>query len=408
METKQSSSYKWIILGLLWLGIFVGSYAQFQLPAIAREVIQKYHLSSSQFASLVSAPMWMAIFFSIFAGALSDKFGVKRIVTIGFIISSIGLFMRIYADNYTAFYVSMVALGAAPTFLNPNRAKVLGTWFGREKLSMVMGISLTTGGLATSIATGTTAFFQTTESAFTFAFILCLSIGILWVAFMKDKPNDAVEEKIITEQDKNNKSIWSYLAIAVKNRNVWKIGLALLMVMTFMSTILIFLPKILNEARGFDAIKAGIYSASIPLGSLAGGLLSPLIYMKVGRYKPCLIAYAVIGAALAFISWQAPEGTLMIITTFLTGFCMGAPMPLLMSYPMLLPEIGRENAASASGLAATIQLLGPVLVVPYVITPIAGNNTYLLIGLASFAMLLMGTISFLLPELGKKVNTKSA
>ena len=405
MEKNKSGNYKWVILALMWVGVFIGSYAQYQLSPLAGELIGTMGLDNSQFASLIGAPMWFAIFFGLFGGALSDKFGVKKMVAFGFVFSVIGLFLRINAASYGMFFIAMVLSGGAATFLTPNRSKVLQQWFGPENLSVAMGICLTTSGLAQTLAIGTTAMLPSMKVAFTIAFVACLVIGICWILFMKDSPMQADAGKTQeAKQAQNAESLLDCLKVALKSKNIWLTGMALLCVMVFTSTFNTFLPKILNEVRGFDSVKAGAYATPISMGSCISGLIVPWIYKKVGKYKPCLLAFSILGAALAFISWQAPEGIIMIVATFMTGFFMGASFPLLMSFPVLFKEIGPRYAASAGGLVATIQLLASPLVIPYIVTPFAGTSVYKLLGAACVFMLLMGVIVLFLPALGMKAK----
>ena len=54
---SQSSLYRWGILSVIWLATFIGCLAQFQVAALAFKIIPELHLTSSQFALIMSAPM---------------------------------------------------------------------------------------------------------------------------------------------------------------------------------------------------------------------------------------------------------------------------------------------------------------------------------------------------------------
>jgi NNP family nitrate/nitrite transporter-like MFS transporter len=81
---------------------------------------------------------------------------------------------------------------------------------------------------------------------------------------------------------------------------------------------------------------------------------------------------------------------------------MGGLMPLLMSIPVQLPEIGPVYAGTAGGFTGTLQLLGAVVIPTYIAAPIAGNNMRLFFLSGGVCMALVFVLVFFLPEPGKK------
>jgi len=66
----------------------IGSLPQFQVAALAFRIIPELQLTSSQFALIMSAPMLPAVLLSLVAGSLADRFGVKKVVAVGFAFSA--------------------------------------------------------------------------------------------------------------------------------------------------------------------------------------------------------------------------------------------------------------------------------------------------------------------------------
>jgi NNP family nitrate/nitrite transporter-like MFS transporter len=75
-------------------------------------------------------------------------------------------------------------------------------------------------------------------------------------------------------------------------------------------------------------------------------------------------------------------------------------MPILMSIPIRLPEIGPLYAGTSGGFTSTLQLLGGVIIPSFVITPIDGANMMLYYILSGFCMLAVAGLGILIPELG--------
>ena len=68
----------------------------------------------------------------------------------------------------------------------------------------------------------------------------------------------------------------------------------------------------------------------------------------------------------------------------LTGIAIGGNIPLAMGDIINFKGIGPEYVGTASGLVATIQLIGAVVLPSYVLIPIASGNLNTLFILAAF------------------------
>ncbi|GEA17295.1 MFS transporter [Moorella sp. E306M] len=390
--------YRWIILVVVWLGAFIGSYAQFQLPPLAYKLMPELNLTPSQYASILTAPMLPAVFFSIVAGTLADRFGVKRVVTVGFIFATVGIFFRYVATNYWQMLILMALAGTSSAFLNANIAKILGAWFPPEQLSKAMGIYITSPTFAMSVGMATTAMFSSIKAAFITAGIGCILTAVIWVALAKDKPEGAPELPAMP--------VAQYLGVAARSKNVWLVGLALLFMMGGAMAFSGFLPDALHSVRGIDPVTAGFLASMGTIGTLLGSILGPIICDRIGYMRRFLFSAGALGAVTIFYSWQAPLGAWIWMMLILSGVLAGAAGPILMSFPMLLPEIGPVYAGSAGGLMATLQLIGAVAIPTFIIAPLAGHNYYMMFGLAGMSIFLLGIVSLFLPELGRKAIVK--
>jgi NNP family nitrate/nitrite transporter-like MFS transporter len=374
------------------LASFIGSYAQFQLPPLAYKLMPALNISASKFAALMGGPMTGSIFICILGGALADRFGVKKVVTVGLAFSVIGCTFRYAATSFWPFLFLTILAGLASGLLVGNLAKLFGAWFLPEQMGKIMGICMVSPALAMFAGTATTPFFPSDASAFIFSGVVCLIILILWLIFAKNKPEGAPDLPILPAAQ--------YLGKAARSRSVWLAGGCLFFVMGSIMTFGDFLPKVLHDLKGISPEKAAVYGSMATLGSVFGSLLGPMICNRMGVMKRYLIIVGLLGAAATFWSWQLPLGAAMVIALILAGSLQYAVGPLISSLPMLLPEIGPVYAGSAGGIIATLQVLGAV-VVP-IITPLVGANVTVLFGLAALSMALMILPVSFLPELGTR------
>jgi MFS family permease len=386
--------YRWIILAVAMLVGFIGSYAQFQLPPLAYKLIPALHMSPSQFAALMAGPMTGAIFICILGGTLADRYGVKKVVTVGLVLAVIGCTFRYAATSFWSFFFLMVLVGLSSALLSTNLAKLFGAWFPPEQMGTIVGIYMISIALAMFSGTATTALFPSEAGAFIFSGVVCFFTLILWLILARNKPEGMPGAPILPAT--------KYLGKAAQSSGIWLAGACMFFVMGSTMTFSTFLPNVLHDLRGIGPVQAGLYGSLATFGGAFGSFLGPVICRRMGLMKPYLVIISLLGAAGAFWSWQLPVGPAIVIALILAGFFQSAITPTILSMPMLLPEIGPAYAGSAGGIISTLQVLGAVLVPTFVITPLAGPNVTVLFGLAGLCFALIIIPVLFLPELGSR------
>jgi NNP family nitrate/nitrite transporter-like MFS transporter len=373
---------------------FIGGYAQFQLPPLAYKLIPALHISSSQFAALMSGPMTGSIFICILGGTLADRYGVKKVVALGLVLAVIGCTFRYAVTSFWPFFFLTILTGLAAGLLTSNLAKLFGAWFPPEQLGMVMGVYMISAMLAQFFGTATTALFPSEASAFIFSGVLCLVILILWLILAKNKLEGSGDLPILPATQ--------YFGKAAQSRGIWLAGICMFLIMGSVMTFAGFLPNVLHNLRGIGPVQAGVYGSLGNLGGVFGSFMGPVICNRMGVMKPYLVIISLLSAAGTFWSWQLPVGPAIVIALILAGFLQNAISPIFFSLPMLLPEICPVYAGSAGGIIATLQVLGAVLIPTFVITPLAGPRVTVLFGLAALCFALVIIPVLFLPELGSR------
>ncbi|KAB0493494.1 MFS transporter [Pseudomonas psychrophila] len=390
-----------LMLVITCLGMFSGSYAQFQLPPLAARLIPELGITNPEFASLVTAPMIPSILLGIIAGILCDRMGIKKIIGIGLAFGAFGGLARLFATNYTEMMIFLAFSGAGSAFLNANLAKIISSWFPPEQMSKVMGIVLMAGTGGMVIGMGTTALFPSTDSAFIFGGCLCLVSTILWLIVVRDNRIDVISQAEPAE------SLLAILSVTAKNPALWTVGFCLAFTMGGMMAFSTFLPLALSHLKSLDPITAGAIGSTVLLGNLVSALLSPIIAQKIGYYKPYFLTLGLLAGAGIYFGWTVDEAYLTPVM-FMTGLCIGGVMPLFMISPALIKSIGPKYAGAAGGIMTTLMLIGAVFIPAIVITPLGGDNYQLIFALSGGCLILMGLCAQLLPEFGPKARRSAA
>ncbi|ERI99145.1 hypothetical protein HMPREF0262_02133, partial [Clostridium sp. ATCC 29733] len=157
-------------MAVFFFGLLAVNYAQYQLSPLGPEITAALGLNAAQFSSAFSAPMIPAFLLSFFAGALSDRWGVRRVAGVGLAVSALGTALRPLCGSYLGLMGSMVLLGVGMAFLNANTAKVVGNWYPPQRAGTVAGAVLTSSPVGMTAALATTALLPSAKAAYWVAF----------------------------------------------------------------------------------------------------------------------------------------------------------------------------------------------------------------------------------------------
>lgn len=394
--STKISGYAWVVLIVLFLTNTLLSIAIFQIGGLAGLLIEQVGLDGSQIAMVLSVPMLASAIFGIPVGALADRFGVKQVVVAGLVVSTIGAVARISADNFWMLFLWMFLLGVGMACTNSNAAKLAGAWFPPERIGFAMGVFVAASGCGSTIALATTPLFGSIQGAFTFSAVGIGVLLVLWLTVVRNKPADAPEMPVMP--------MGKSFAVAARNKYIWIGGVALFFMMGTYVTHAGFLSNGLVVGKGADPVSAGLVASCVTFSFIFGGIIGPILAQRVGRIKPFLGPTGVICAVVSYLSWMVAFGPLTWVFLILTGLFLGMSVPIIMSLPMSLPDIGPAYAGSAGGILSTWQMAGSFFLSSYVITPLAGDSMDVLFLIISIGYLVYGAVMFFLPELGAKAK----
>ncbi|MDF7682266.1 MFS transporter [Lactobacillus sp. ESL0679] len=388
MENERSmpalSSYRWVILAVLSLMSMTSSYVQFQVSALATRIMPVLHITPTQFSSLLMAPMLVAVFLSIPGGTLGDKFGPKKVVASGFIISIIGAFGRLVANNFATMMIALLMFGVYMALGNANSTKIIGTWF-KQDTGIAMGIWFGCGTIGTTLSQLTGVLFKTVQAAYMFSSCVLVVVACFWVLLIRNAPKGEAIPK--------REPVTKYFGVAARSKRVWMLcicgGIVSAASMSFIGT----LPQILINSKGINPAVAGVMTSCASMGALVGSMVGPAIIKKLNNARPFMLFAVILSGIMIFMNTKLTGGALMMCNLALGGLFGSMTGPVLKGMTIQLPEIGPKYAGSAGGIGGTVSMLLSY-VVPVMISAIAGHNPVMTIGLQ--ALLHVSAVIFIL------------
>lgn len=354
---------------LLFLGMFIGNYGNYQLSAVPGSVYQAYGLTDMQFSSIMTAPMFPSIFLSIIIGILVDRFGISRMVSLCFVVAAAGYVLRVFAADYMSMFVAMALTGVGCMVLNANLAKIVSALYPMNKVGTVVGILMAGSTGAMAVAYATTALFPSLEAAFWTAAAVSIVVALLWLLVVREKHFAAgatgTAETVPVKQA---------LVSCMKSRNIWLLGISLMFLLGGATVISNFQVSALTALKGYSEGYAGTFGTVLMVGSILGSIFIPVLVGKLGKKVPVLLLLCGLLAAACMVGIIALSPAGIYVTSFLNGALRSGIIAVMMSLPVMFPEIGPRYAGTAGGLAVTLELLGAVIIPTYIIVPLGGGS----------------------------------
>jgi NNP family nitrate/nitrite transporter-like MFS transporter len=247
----------------------------------------------------------------------------------------------------------------------PNLSKLVAIWFPPKQSGLASGIYVTAFPLGSGIGLATGPYFGGWQTAFLYVGIFSTALALLWILFGRSVPKGI---RIGMPPPTNA------IKVAIKSKNIWLLGLSLLLFNGGFFGFSGNLPSALASIRNISPQEAGIISSLLTFAGIPGSLLFPLISDKVGFRKP-FIYTAVISALCLYLAWVLAPGIDTYILIVVAGFISAAVLPIFLTMPVEWTEIGHEYAGGATGLVVALGSVGGSLIPLLVVTPLMAAGT---------------------------------
>ena len=386
---NKRKKYGILIAAICFAVYFIGNYMQYQLSPLAATVMKELSLNESQYSSIFTANLFPAIFLSLISGLLVDRFGPRITVGLAVILAALGGIGRIFAASYSVMWISMLLSGLGCLFLTSSSAKILFPYFSAAQLGGVVGIVTAGSNVGMFVATATTAWFPGTKSAYIFSAVLGILLAVCWFLFIRKQDGGS-------EEDIRSASIRDSLRVCLKNRYVWIAGLTMFFLLIAQVVTSGFLPVALQTVHGMSEKVSGYMTSAFMLGAIAGSAFGPRLLNAVRSRRAYLLASILVAGICIAFSWKISSPILMAVVLLIGGAALNQFIPIIYAFPVGVKEIGPTYSATATGLIATIEMIGATQVPARILTPLFGNNYGgLLISAGCICLLAMITINFL-------------
>jgi OPA family sugar phosphate sensor protein UhpC-like MFS transporter len=329
------------------------------LPAIALDL--GYHklvlgLIGSAFSTVYALGLFMN-------GPLAERFGAKRLITLGLMLSAIVNFLFGFAELSVAMILLWAVNGYAQSTGWPSVVKIISEWFGesRGKVGGLFGTCFLAGSMAALVLSGYIQSAFGWRAAFILPSMILIAFIIPFNVGMKEKNEDhRIEE--------GNRTLVSGPQ-SILSKQILTISASYILLQFVRSGLSLWAPTYVFEVFRAPMAYASYGAAIIPLGGIIGSVLSGWISDKLSgsRRIPIMVAMTA-GLTLILLMLQGIAAlglTVGVAFLFLSGFTLYGPH-VMMTTTIPMDNADAYGAAKVAGLIDGLGYVGLIFADPFI------------------------------------------
>lgn len=404
---KNYSKAKWSVWSILTLSFVLVLFLRMSTAVISDNLSNELRFSSVQISNIASLTLYAYAFMQIPAGLLVDKYGPRKVSSVGIIIASIGSILFGLINSVGLAYISRVMVGAGTSVILLSVFKVQGNWFKQEEFASTTAKFSFIGNLGSVLATFPLVYlteFMGWRNSFLLIGAIGILIGITIFIVVRDTPMEyGFESKLQKKVIVVKIDIKEGLKSVIKNKATWYNSL-IMFSLVGVSTALASLWGIryIVDVYGVNKSTAAFIISFLTYGFVVGSVIMNVLFNKVKGSKFYIIK---IGATINLILWiiinMNPHIILLPIAFFIIG-CVN------MSHLQAFNDVKHKNEEVYTGVSTSIvntsEFIGSGLINLFVAFIIQLNSSNMIVGykLGFMLFIVMSIVTIIAAHIGIK------
>ena len=362
---------KWVMLALSYLVLIACFIPYIGWSVSLLDISEEFALSATQAGLLGSITALVGGLVLPFAGAIGDRWGIKRIIIIGIIASIAGQLLFAWAPDYTLLMCgrALSGLGVGLLFVGPYTMAV--NWFERERKSgIALGVMFTSDGIGTAFALYVFAIVLVMFGWRTGSVIgagLLVVILVVAMLFLRDAPKDPSEPSAAASAGTDAESARSVLS-ALLSRNVLVAAAFFVGEWGIFAVVAVWMPTILIEGAGWDAALAGLFSSLYVLVGMIPSIVFGLVSDRLGRRKALIVAAGLaMTIFMAALTASLASGNYVLVAVCLPLVGLGVYTGMPLALALAAESVPTKMIGTVSGFVLGIGFIVGGFVYPYFI-----------------------------------------
>ncbi|MEK7310448.1 MAG: MFS transporter, partial [Chloroflexota bacterium] len=319
--TSRRLHYAWIVLGTGVLVVF-GSLglARFGYSVILPSMQADLGMNNTQAGALVTANLLGYVILSVLGGALAAHYGPRNVITIGLVLTGIGMLLTGLAGDFIAAAIWRTLTGIGSGASNVPAMAMVSAWFAQRRRGLASGIAvggssialIIVGPLVPRILTiyGETGW---RVSWFIFGGVL-LALAVFSFVLLQNRPSDLGLSPAGADAEGGGPAApagigglqWGQV---YRSATVWHLGLVYVAFGFSYIIYMTFFAKYLIAEGGYEKESAGTLFMTMGWFSLFSGLIWGTVSDAIGRKRALILVYLIHAVAFAIFGlWVTPTG----------------------------------------------------------------------------------------------------
>ena len=354
MPTPRSSLWKWYLCGLLLLATTINYMDRQTLANASTRVTKEFHLSQEQYGDVELAFGWAFAVGSLVFGFLADRFRVYWLYPVVLSWWSLMGIASAHTNGYWPLLMCRVLLGFFEAGHWPCALKT--TFALLESKDRTMGNSvLQSGASIGAIVTPPLMLWLMTEdiSSWRLAFEVIGYIGLLWVVlwFVSMRKSDL---DVVVDDPARRESLGDIL----RGGRFWALALLIFGAQTCWQLFRVWLPKFMQEGRGYSEAEALSFNSAYFLGTDIGCIAAGFISLWLARRfaisahgaRRWVYAGACVMTSFSVLLLWLPKGWPLMGAILVVG---AGALALFPCYYSFVQELSDRHVGRLTGLLST-------------------------------------------------------
>lgn len=356
-----------------FLSRFAFIFSMQAMPPLFPMVMTEFKVSFTTMSSLLWLVAVPGLFLSVLGGLLTEKYGVRSILTVGLLICVASSVLILFSNLFVILQFCQLLLGVGGALAVVSASTLLFQWFEKEKLGLAMGVfgfCMPAGTVAAFNSLG--VFADSHGWRASILIVVAVNLFALLACLLLTKEKDSARPGKVTLAPFRNVNIW-ILGLGWALFNMAVLGFT-----TWGKTIFV---------RYYDLPMefSGLLASMIMLGALVQPLTGHV--SDILGQRRSLVVVSCIVIFMIFLLFPYVPSTYLLPITFTLGLLVAfVPPPLFVTSGKIL---GPGNGALGLGVMNTFLnfgiILGP-LTLGYVLD-VTNSNFFTFLTMASFALL---------------------
>jgi len=360
----------WIVVACFFISLYTGGVVFYGFTAFFEPLADKFDWSYAQISFAASLRGMEAGLLAPLVGILVDRWGSRRLLVGGTIISTLGLILLSRTASLAMFYGAFLLLAVGMSICSSTvLMTAVANWF-RKKVGIATGIMVSGYGFSGLLVPVIVRLIDTYDwqKALTILaigmLVLCLPLSLV----VRHKPEqygyqpDGEAEGTLTPSSNSTQPKLPEVSIAtrqaLKSRTFWHVALSLLCQAMIVSAVVTHIMPYLTSIH-MTRTNSSLIASALSLVSIGGRLGFGWLGDRFDKRRVIAIAFAMMCAGLLCLGF-ASSTAILLLTFFLILLGIGYGGNNTLRASAIREFFGRDNFGAIHGFVLGIIALGSI------------------------------------------------